>query len=72
MIKPKRTNDTTASVVPTYARSPQRISVTLSWQVHQQLIERSDSEGRSLSNLAAHLLEMGIAPARTAAVALQR
>lgn len=52
------TTATTASVVPTYARHPQRISITLNWQVHQQLIERSDNEGRSLSNLAAHLLEV--------------
>ena len=53
-----RTSDTTASVVPTYARHPQRISITLNWQLHQWLVERSDFEGRSLSNLAAHLLEV--------------
>lgn len=49
---------TTASVVPAYARHPQRISITLNWQLHQWLVERSDHEGRSLSNLAAHLLEL--------------
>lgn len=49
---------TTASVVPTYARHPQRISITLNWRLHQSLLERSDHEGRSLSNLAAHLLEV--------------
>lgn len=53
-----RNKNATASVVPTYARHPQRISITLNWQVHQQLLERSDHEGRSLSNLAAHLLEV--------------
>jgi hypothetical protein len=47
----------TASVLPVFARHPQRISVTLNWQVHQQLIERSGMEGRSLSNLVAYLLE---------------
>lgn len=52
------THATTASVVPTYARHPQRISITLNWQLHQSLLERSDHEGRSLSNLAAHLLEL--------------
>lgn len=51
---------TTASVIPTYARHPQRISITLNWQLHQLLIERSGCEGRSLSNLAAHLLEQSI------------
>lgn len=53
----KRTGTTTASVVPTYARHPQRISATLSWSTHQWLLERSDSEGRSVSNLAAYLIE---------------
>jgi type II secretory pathway component PulK len=38
-------------------RTPQRISVTISWQLHQRLLQRSDAEGRSLSNLAAFLLE---------------
>jgi hypothetical protein len=38
-------------------RSPQRISATLSWHLHQRLQERADYEGRSLSNLIAHLLE---------------
>ena len=40
-------------------RSPQRISITLNWALHQKLIDRCDLEGRSLSNLAAHLLEIG-------------
>lgn len=52
-----RTRTTTASVVPTYARHPQRISATLSWSAHQQLLERSDCEGRSVSNLVAFLIE---------------
>jgi hypothetical protein len=38
-------------------RTPQRISITISWQLHQRLLQRSDAEGRSLSNLAAFLLE---------------
>ena len=38
-------------------RTPQRITITLSWALHQRLLQRSDYEGRSLSNLAAHLLE---------------
>ena len=60
-----RTSDTTASVVPTYARHPQRISITVNWNIHQYLLERSGSEGRSLSNLVAHLLELASTQART-------
>ena len=41
-------------------RSPQRISITLSYGTYQKLIERSDLEGRSLSNLSAFLLESAI------------
>lgn len=41
-------------------RTPQRVSITLSWHLHQRLMERSDFEGRSLSNLAAHLLELAM------------
>ena len=55
---------TTASVLAPAYRHPQRISITLSWQLHQQLIERSGWEGRSLSNLAAHLLEGSMASIR--------
>ena len=40
-------------------RKPQRVTATLSWQLHQRLQERADYEGRSLSNLCAHLLELG-------------
>jgi|GEM_PF-1621909 len=36
---------------------PRRISVTVSYQLYQRLVERSDSEGRSLSKLASSLLE---------------
>lgn len=38
-------------------RSPKRISITVSYRAHQRLLDRSDQEGRSLSNLAAFLLE---------------
>jgi hypothetical protein len=38
-------------------RKPQRICATLPWHLAQQLQERADYEGRSLSNLVAHLLE---------------
>ena len=38
-------------------RKPQRLTATLPWHVVQRLQERADVEGRSLSNLVAHLLE---------------
>ncbi len=54
----KRSSNTTASGVSTLQRHPQRISITVSWALHQRLTNASDHEGRSLSNLAAHLLEV--------------
>ncbi|MGB7564210.1 MAG: hypothetical protein WBM08_05600 [Prochlorococcaceae cyanobacterium] len=41
-------------------RSPRRLSVTIPYGLHQRLIERSDQEGRSISNLAAYLLEFAL------------
>lgn len=38
-------------------RRPQRVTVTISWGLHQRLQERANLEGRSLSNLSAFLLE---------------
>lgn len=38
-------------------RQPRRISITLSYHVHQALLDRSEEEGRSVSNLCAFLLE---------------
>jgi predicted DNA-binding protein len=39
-------------------RTPQRASITLSWHLHQRLQALADEQGRSFSNLAAHLLEL--------------
>lgn len=39
-------------------RRPQRITFTAHWRLHQRLQNRADEEGRSLSNLVAHLLEV--------------
>jgi len=41
-------------------RSPKRVCATLPWALHCQLRDRADLEGKSLSNLVAHLLEAGI------------
>jgi hypothetical protein len=51
-------NATDVASVPTHRRHPQRVTITLNWAVHQHLLERSGYEGRSFSNLAAHLLEL--------------
>jgi hypothetical protein len=41
-------------------RSPKRITITLSYSTLEMLVKRSNEEGRSLSNLAAFILEQGI------------
>jgi len=38
-------------------RQPRRITITLSYHVHEALLMRSEEEGRSVSNLCAYLLE---------------
>ena len=52
-------------------RQPRRISITLSYHVHEALLKRSEDEGRSMSNLCAFLLEDALrhnnAPIATAA-----
>jgi len=39
-------------------RHPQRISTTVNWGLHQRLQDQADLDGRSLSNLIVHLLEL--------------
>ncbi|QNI79273.1 CopG-like ribbon-helix-helix domain-containing protein [Synechococcus sp. RS9909] len=39
------------------ARAPQRITITIPLHVYEQIAKRSTQEGRSMSNLAAFLLE---------------
>lgn len=46
--------------IPAYQRSPRRITITLNWSTYQTLVDRSDKEGRSLSNLASYLLECSV------------
>jgi hypothetical protein len=38
-------------------RKPVRITITVPYSTHLALEDRSDEEGRSLSNLAAYILE---------------
>jgi len=49
-----------AQAVPPAFRRPHRISITLPHHAFCALQERSDDEGRSLSNLAAYLLETSL------------
>jgi hypothetical protein len=42
------------------SRSPKRISITIPHAMFEKIVERSTKEGRSLSNLAAFILENGI------------
>jgi hypothetical protein len=41
-------------------RKPMRITITVSFSTHEALIRQSDEEGRSLSNLAAYLIERSL------------
>ncbi len=39
---------------------PVRVTITIPYNAYQSLIERSNEQGRSLSNLAAYLLETSL------------
>lgn len=41
-------------------RAPRRISITIPYAVYAHLIDVSDEQGRSLSNYAAHVLELSM------------
>ena len=41
-------------------RAPRRISITIPYAVYTHLLSISDEQGRSLSNYAAHLLELSM------------
>ena len=45
---------------PALLRQPRRLSITVSASVHQSLLDHSGQQGRSLSNLAAYLLEQAL------------
>lgn len=46
-------------------RAPKRISITIPYALYRDLLVASDEQGRSLSNLAAHLLEVSVLQRRT-------
>lgn len=41
-------------------RRPVRVTITIPYNAYQALVERSNIQGRSLSNLAAYLLESSL------------
>lgn len=49
--------------LPPALRSPRRITITLPFGTHAQLVRRSAEEGRSLHNLATFLLESAMGEA---------
>lgn len=46
-------------------RSPRRITITVPYSTYQNLVTRSSEEGRSISNLAAYVLEQHLKPLNT-------
>jgi hypothetical protein len=52
-------SDVQRSTSPLFRR-PVRVSITVPHHIHAALLSRSDQEGRSLSNLAAFLLEASL------------
>jgi hypothetical protein len=41
-------------------RRPQRVTITVSYVLHKRLTDQADYQGRSISNLAAVLLEQAL------------
>jgi hypothetical protein len=58
-----------APMVQPAFRSPRRVTITLPFATFEELQGRADGEGRSLSNLAAFLLESALKGSAAAPVA---
>ena len=58
-------NGTRNSLKAFRSRSPKRLTITIPYTVFRALETRSAEEGRSLSNLAAYLLEKSLPPQET-------
>lgn len=52
----------TTTTLPLTTRKPRRMTVTIPQHVYEALDARALYEGRSMSNLAAYLLEDGLRP----------
>ena len=53
----RRAANSTEPCDPNCFRKPQRITITVSWGLYQQLSTQCGHQGRSLSNLACYWLE---------------
>jgi hypothetical protein len=51
-------------------RKPKRVTITVPYATFLELERQSDEQGRSLSNLSAHLLECAISTSRVQQTAL--
>ena len=71
MMTSKAPCQSSSTLVNPAFRSPRRITVTVPYGAYQLLMERSTQEGRSLSNLAAFLLESGLGAATLNGTGLQ-
>jgi predicted HicB family RNase H-like nuclease len=49
-----------ASAAELMRRSPQRVTTTINWHLHQRLQAQADQQGRSLSNWISYLLERSL------------
>lgn len=58
------------ALLPPAFRTPRRVTITLPFATYQDLLQRADGTGRSLSNLAAFLLESSLQPGPEPAAAL--
>lgn len=56
--------DSSRTITAPLFRKPRRISITVPHHTFCVMQELSDLEGRSLSNLAAYLLELSLTPQR--------
>lgn len=56
----QQSNQRTQEQLNVAFRSPKRITITVPYGAYQRLQARSDQEGRSMSNLAAYILESAI------------
>jgi hypothetical protein len=59
MYSPTTPSPTTPSTTPANysTRKPQRVTITVPYRVYEALVQESDDQGRSLSNLASVWLE---------------
>ena len=56
--QPQRAAGSAVAASELMRRHPVRISTTVNWGLHHRLQDQADRDGRSLSNLVAHLLEL--------------